>query len=85
LLRRAHGCDDIPAIRSLTKYLDALFEEETSMDRYAEWIDYVSRYSFRILMSVSIFTPKAFSMRSAISPDRSAFALSKLDRAGRET
>jgi hypothetical protein len=36
-------------------------------------------------MSVSIFTPKAFSMRNAISPDKDALALSKLDRAGRET
>ena len=36
-------------------------------------------------MRVSIFTPKAFSMRSAISPDRSALAFNKLDRAGRDT
>src|ERR1035437_10309172 len=36
-------------------------------------------------MSVSILTPKAFSKRSAISPDRSALPLSRLDRAGRET
>src|SRR5467141_936234 len=36
-------------------------------------------------MSVSIFTPKAFSMRSAMSPDRSALPLSRLDKAGRET
>src|SRR6202011_3752746 len=36
-------------------------------------------------MSVSIFTPKAFSMRSAMSPERSALPLSRLDRAGRET
>src|SRR6266404_6024708 len=36
-------------------------------------------------MSVSIFTPKAFSMRSAMSPDRSALPLRRLDRAGRET
>src|SRR5437667_9909261 len=34
--------------------------------------------------SVSIFGPKAFSMRNAISPDRSAFPLSRLDRVGRE-
>jgi hypothetical protein len=38
-----------------------------------------------ILMSVSIFTPKAFSIRSAMSPDRSALPLSELDGAGRET
>ena len=37
-----------------------------------------------ILISVPIFTPNA-SMRSAMSPDRLALALSKLDRAGRET
>src|ERR1700674_2733757 len=36
-------------------------------------------------MRVSIFTPKAFSMRSAMSPDRSALPLSRLDSAGRET
>src|SRR5207247_6826656 len=36
-------------------------------------------------MSVSIFTPNAFSMRRAISPERSAFEFTKLDRAGRET
>src|ERR1700687_3623539 len=36
-------------------------------------------------MSVSIFTPNAFSMRSAMSPERSALPLSRLDRAGRET
>ena len=36
-------------------------------------------------MSVSIFPPKAFSMRSATSPDRSALPLSRHDRAGRET
>ncbi len=36
-------------------------------------------------ISVSIFTPNAFSMRRAISPERSALAFSKLDRAGRET
>jgi len=36
-------------------------------------------------MSVSIFTPKAFVMRSAISPERSALLLSGLDSAGRET
>jgi hypothetical protein len=29
---------------------------------------------------VSIFTPKAFSIRSAISPDSFALPLSKLDR-----
>jgi hypothetical protein len=34
---------------------------------------------------VSIFTPNAFSMRSAISPERSALPFSRLDRAGRET
>src|SRR5437899_3725016 len=36
-------------------------------------------------MGVSIFTPKAFSMRSAMSPDRSALPLRRLDSAGRET
>src|ERR1035437_761974 len=36
-------------------------------------------------MSVSIFTPKAFSMRSAMSPERSALPLRRLDSAGRET
>src|SRR5271157_4352440 len=36
-------------------------------------------------MRVSIFTPKAFSMRSAMSPERSALPLSRLDRAGRDT
>src|SRR5215467_9248930 len=36
-------------------------------------------------MSVSIFTPKAFSMRSAMSPERSELPFSKLDNAGRET
>ncbi len=36
-------------------------------------------------MRVSIFMPKAFSMRSAMSPDRLAFRLSKLDSVGRET
>src|ERR1700688_4786396 len=36
-------------------------------------------------MSVSIFTTKAFSMRSAMSPERSALPLSRLDSAGRET
>src|SRR5208337_5108812 len=32
-----------------------------------------------------IFTPKAFSMRSAMSPERSALPLSRLDSAGRAT
>src|SRR5579875_1019737 len=36
-------------------------------------------------MSVSIFTPKAFSMRSAMSPERPALPLSRLESAGRET
>ena len=36
-------------------------------------------------ISVSIFTPNAFSMRSAISPERSARPLGKLDSAGRDT
>src|SRR5580698_9996663 len=36
-------------------------------------------------MSVSIFTSNAFSIRSAISPDRSALPFSRLERAGRET
>src|ERR1700733_8630537 len=38
-----------------------------------------------IRISVSIFTPKAFSMRSAISPERSELPFNRLDRAGRET
>ena len=42
-------------------------------------------YADCIRISVSIFTPKAFSMRSAISPERSALPLSRLDRVGRET
>src|SRR5438876_7536385 len=36
-------------------------------------------------MSVSIFTPNAFSMRSAMSPERSALPFNRLDSAGRET
>ena len=36
-------------------------------------------------ISVSIFGPKAFSIVSAISPDRSALPFKRLDRAGRET
>src|SRR5271166_2871334 len=36
-------------------------------------------------MSVSIFTPKAFSMRSAMSPERSALPFNRLESAGRET
>jgi hypothetical protein len=36
-------------------------------------------------MSVSIFTPNAFSIRSAISPDKPALLFNKLDNAGRET
>jgi hypothetical protein len=32
-----------------------------------------------------IFTPKAFSMRSAMLPERLALPLSKLERVGRET
>jgi hypothetical protein len=36
-------------------------------------------------MSVSIFTPKAFSMRSAMSPERDALPFSRLDSAGGET
>jgi hypothetical protein len=36
-------------------------------------------------ISVSILTPNAFSMRSAISPERPAFSFSKLDNVGRET
>src|ERR1019366_6393318 len=35
--------------------------------------------------SVSIFTPNAFSMRSAMFPDRLALPFSKLDSVGRET
>jgi hypothetical protein len=40
---------------------------------------------FCIRINVSISTPKAFSKRMAISPERSAFAFSKLDRVGRDT
>ena len=36
-----------------------------------------------IRMSVSIFTPKALSLRSAMSPDRPAMPLRKMERAGR--
>jgi hypothetical protein len=36
-------------------------------------------------ISVSIFTPKGFSMRRAMSPERSDLPLSKLESAGRET
>ena len=36
-------------------------------------------------MSVSILTPKAFSMRRAMSPERSALPLSRLESVGRET
>jgi hypothetical protein len=36
-------------------------------------------------ISVSIFTPKAFSMRSDLSPERTVLPFSKLDNAGRET
>ena len=35
-------------------------------------------------INVSIFTPKAFSMRRAISPERSALRLRRLESAGRE-
>src|ERR1700691_2812777 len=42
-------------------------------------------YEACIRIRVSILTPKAFSMRSAISPERSALPLSRLDNAGRET
>src|ERR1035441_2133224 len=35
-------------------------------------------------MSVSILGPNAFSIRRAISPDKSALPLSRLDSAGRE-
>src|SRR5579862_3611207 len=36
-------------------------------------------------MSVSIFGPKAFSMRKAMSPDRLALPFNRLESAGRET
>src|SRR5258706_7849330 len=36
-------------------------------------------------MRVSILTPKAFSIRSAISPERLALPFNRLDRVGRET
>src|SRR5580658_8804091 len=42
-------------------------------------------YADCIRISVSILTPNAFSMRSAMSPERSALPLSRLARAGRET
>src|ERR1700691_1554228 len=42
-------------------------------------------YADCMRMSVSIFTPKAFSMRSAMSPERDALPFSRLDSAGRET
>src|SRR5580658_10073489 len=42
-------------------------------------------YADCIRIRVSIFTPNAFSIRKAISPDRPALLLSRLDRAGRET
>ena len=35
--------------------------------------------------NLPIFTPEAFSMRSAISPDRPALPFSRLERAGRDT
>src|SRR5271166_3361021 len=38
-----------------------------------------------IRMRVSIFTPNAFSIRKAMSPDRSALPFNKLDNAGRDT
>ena len=36
-------------------------------------------------ISVSIFIPKAFSMRRAISPERLALPFSRLERVGRDT
>ena len=42
-------------------------------------------YEDCIRISVSIFPPKAFSIRSAISPERLDFLLSKLDKVGRDT
>jgi hypothetical protein len=39
-------------------------------------------YEDCILMSVSILTPKAFSMRNAMSPERSALPLSRLREGG---
>src|SRR5580658_8942321 len=41
-------------------------------------------YAYCIRISVSILTPKAFSMRRAMSPERAAFPLSRLESAGRE-
>src|ERR1017187_3356788 len=38
-----------------------------------------------IRIRVSSFTPKAFSMRRAISPERSDLAFRRLERAGRDT
>ena len=42
-------------------------------------------YADCIRISVSILTPNAFSIRSAMSPDSPAFPFSKLDSVGRET
>src|SRR5690348_10522859 len=42
-------------------------------------------YEACIRISVSTFTPKAFSMRSAMSRERSALPLRRFDNAGRET
>src|SRR5258708_2904616 len=42
-------------------------------------------YADCIRIRVSIFTPNAFSMRSAISPERLAFPFNKLESAGRDT
>ena len=42
-------------------------------------------YAEAIRINVSIFTPNAFSIRSAISPDSPALPFSKLDSVGRET
>src|SRR5260370_33940499 len=42
-------------------------------------------YADCIRIRVSIFTPNAFSMRSAISPERLAFPFNKPESAGRDT
>jgi hypothetical protein len=42
-------------------------------------------YADCIRMSVSILTPKAFSIRNAISAERAALPFSRFDKAGRDT
>jgi hypothetical protein len=87
------------AIASLARKLGAAMLTRTMEGRHHIGLDSYDRFfpnqdtipqggfgnliAFR--MSVSIFTPKAFSRRSAISPERSALPLSRLDKASRET